>query len=453
LKTFIEGHLLGVSGAPGEAGQIFDAINEGVGLFGPVPSTDPTKPAAYLNYLLLDENLNVIQDEGGGFEAVTTNANMNHELLALDPIEIKQKGYLYAYLTYENQSGTPVDFDDFMVTVKKTPIVQVDAFYPFGSVIEGLSYKRVSAKENKYLLSDRELQDEFDLNWFHLDARMYDAALGRFSTQDPLADLVSGLNPYNDAFNNPIKFNDPTGLMGEIPSNPARDRQSRIHETPGERRQRETGFNDFSHGIERNEARTIEGKDGERHVIDKNDIEETALWWIEGTATFAQGELIKNEVELFYFLPEQNAGISRVNLSGNPDEVYKELINLFVWIFEGPFVRQPNDGRGVNFYNINELVTNPPNYSQGSFTNTLTSPDLFTSSGIRFRWTISPAEFNKTANYPFGYLTDLETDERKGFVQIHLLGRDDSSVLTFKIHGRENYIPVLNQIYKGKRKF
>ncbi len=32
---------------------------------------------------------------------------------------------------------------------------------------------------------------------------------------DPMADMLTGINPYNFGYNNPIKFNDPTGLIGQ----------------------------------------------------------------------------------------------------------------------------------------------------------------------------------------------------------------------------------------------
>lgn len=44
---------------------------------------------------------------------------------------------------------------------------------------------------------------------------MYDPVLGRFNSVDPLADQQSSLTPYHYSYNNPILFNDPTGLIGE----------------------------------------------------------------------------------------------------------------------------------------------------------------------------------------------------------------------------------------------
>lgn len=42
--------------------------------------------------------------------------------------------------------------------------------------------------------------------------RLYDPALGRFTSIDPLADFFPGISPYSFGFDNPILFGDPDGL-------------------------------------------------------------------------------------------------------------------------------------------------------------------------------------------------------------------------------------------------
>ena len=50
------------------------------------------------------------------------------------------------------------------------------------------------------------------LDRYETSFRSYDAQLGIFYQIDPLADLFSGINPYNFSYNNPVFFNDPLGL-------------------------------------------------------------------------------------------------------------------------------------------------------------------------------------------------------------------------------------------------
>ncbi len=51
-----------------------------------------------------------------------------------------------------------------------------------------------------------------NLDWYDYGARMYDPALGRFTTQDPLAEDFNSWTPYHFVHNNPINFIDPTGM-------------------------------------------------------------------------------------------------------------------------------------------------------------------------------------------------------------------------------------------------
>ncbi len=190
------------------AQQILDQFTvAGAGALSPAANTDA--PAAYLNYLLFDTNYLLIQS---GFEGISTAAEGSFEKLeTIPPVSITEAGYLYIYVSNEDAANVNVYFDDLKITHTKSKIVQMDSYYPFGLTFN--SFKREDNLTNKFKYNGFEEQSELDWNVYDYQARYYDPALGRFLNVDPAADLMRRHSPYNYAFDNPIRFTDPDGMI------------------------------------------------------------------------------------------------------------------------------------------------------------------------------------------------------------------------------------------------
>ena len=105
----------------------------------------------------------------------------------------------------------PVWFDDIAIQLTPTLIVQENHYDPWGLNLAGIEVQ--GNPEHKYKYNGKEFQEELGLNWNDYGARNYDPQLGRWHSMDPLADQMRRWSPYNYAFDNPMRFIDPDGMV------------------------------------------------------------------------------------------------------------------------------------------------------------------------------------------------------------------------------------------------
>ena len=176
-----------------------------------------TKPKAWFNIVLLDEQLNpVITNDGKNsfFEQVGTSGVLKQHTSVVER-PVTMSGYVYIYVSNETPN-IDVFFDNLQVTHKRGALLNESAYYPFGLEMKGISSNAATTIVNNYKFnSGTELNDNFDINYYETYYRNYDAQIGRFTGVDLLAELEFGVSPYTFGVNDPVFWSDRTGLLNE----------------------------------------------------------------------------------------------------------------------------------------------------------------------------------------------------------------------------------------------
>jgi RHS repeat-associated protein len=168
-------------------------------------------PEAYLIYALYDKDSNRYEV---GKKVLSKNAANQHEVLE-ENMYISKDGYMETFVV--NETSEDVWFDNMRVMTMSSPVAQETHYDPWGLELTGIGYQYPQIKVNKFLYNGKELIEDNGLQYYDYGARMYDPAIGRWGVVDPLADQMRRHSPYNYAFNNPIRFIDPDGIMPKDP--------------------------------------------------------------------------------------------------------------------------------------------------------------------------------------------------------------------------------------------
>lgn len=124
-----------------------------------------------------------------------------------------------------------------MVVNQSGAVVQQTDYYPFG-----MAFNKAGSADNKFLYNGKKLQEDMIgngvLDWYDYGARMYDAAIGRWHSIDPLAEKYFEFGPYHYVRNNPINLIDPTGMSDEKPDDGC-DAECQKRKKEAEKKQKE----------------------------------------------------------------------------------------------------------------------------------------------------------------------------------------------------------------------
>ena len=192
-----------VATAVGEASQVATAVHTSAGhssRYVTLPDkglqVKTVQPRSGVNFVLYNSAFEVVE-ENTGYLPVDDKINAI-QTLSTDKMVMAEAGFIEVFV--DNQSNTAVYYDNMMVVHSSgsSNVLEVNAYYPYGMLMPGLSLIAPPGKYNAYKHSAKELQKELGLSWYDHGARMYDPNdyfdiyTGEYlgEDQDPLNDNV-----------------------------------------------------------------------------------------------------------------------------------------------------------------------------------------------------------------------------------------------------------------------
>ncbi|WP_456442072.1 RHS repeat-associated core domain-containing protein, partial [Psychroserpens sp.] len=131
--------------------------------------------------------------------------------------EYDGKNYDYIYQYKDHLGNIRLSYSDINNNGKietSSEIIEENNYYPFGLKHKGYN-NVINGTDHPYGFGGMEEQDELGLGWIDITARNYDPALGRWMNLDLMSEAQYSFSPYHYAYNSPIAYSDPTGMIGE----------------------------------------------------------------------------------------------------------------------------------------------------------------------------------------------------------------------------------------------
>lgn len=115
---------------------------------------------------------------------------------------------LTRYIYSNHLQSASLELDD------QAEIISYEEYHPYGTTSYQSMNALIKATAKRYRYTGKERDEESGL-YYH-GARSYIPWLCRWSASDPLESEYAGMSVYNYGNCNPIVFNDPSGIGGEL---------------------------------------------------------------------------------------------------------------------------------------------------------------------------------------------------------------------------------------------
>ncbi|RAJ77304.1 RHS repeat-associated protein [Chitinophaga dinghuensis] len=174
---------------------------------------DLDRPKAYLNYVLFDDQFNMVQENSGVKQVKAVPDQI--QTLAQDNMVMEKSGFMYIYTS--NETAQDVYFDDLVVAHADGPVLEETHYYPFGLTMAGISSNALvgtNYPKNRKEYNGIEHTTDLDLNQYDAFYRTLDPQIGRWNQIDPKIDDMEMWSPYTSNYDNPIRYQD---FLGDEP--------------------------------------------------------------------------------------------------------------------------------------------------------------------------------------------------------------------------------------------
>ena len=134
-------------------------------------------------------------------------------------VDVDNGNYFYVYNYVDHLGNVRLTYADSDSNGSINPLTEILSeknYYPFGLEHKGYN-SAISPNTNgvaeKWRYNGKEIDEDLGLNWYHYGFRVYDPAIGRFPSIDPISDQFPHVSTHNYAENEPVGSIDLHGLQ------------------------------------------------------------------------------------------------------------------------------------------------------------------------------------------------------------------------------------------------